>query len=158
MFKPSLLCSSISLALAIGSQPLLAQGQGGSPELSEDMLEEIVVTGLRGSVSQAIEIKRESMAIVDSVVAEDIGKLPDNNVIESLQRLSGIQVTDRGAGEVSAISIRGLTDISTTINGRVAFTASGRSVALQDVPSTLVKRIDVRKSRSAEHFENGIAG
>lgn len=158
MFKPSLLCSSISLALAVGSQPLLAQGQGDSPELSEDMLEEIVVTGLRGSVSQAIEIKRESMAIVDSVVAEDIGKLPDNNVIESLQRLSGIQVTDRGAGEVSAISIRGLTDISTTINGRVAFTASGRSVALADVPSTLVKRIDVRKSRSAEHFENGIAG
>lgn len=158
MFKPSLLCSSISLALAVGSGPLLAQDQDDSAELSEDVLEEIVVTGLRGSVSAAIEIRRESMAITDSVVAEDIGKLPDNNVIESLQRLSGIQVTDRGAGEVSAISIRGLTDVSTTINGRVAFTASGRSVALQDVPATLVKRIDVRKSRSASHFENGIAG
>jgi len=55
-------------------------------------------------------------------------------VVESLQRVSGVQVTDRGSGEANVVSLRGLTDVSTTINGRTIFTASGRAVALADIP------------------------
>ncbi|RZL39693.1 MAG: TonB-dependent receptor [Rubrivivax sp.] len=92
------------------------------------------------------------------MVAEDIGKLPDNNVVEALQRVTGIQVTNRAGGEVGTLSIRGLPDVATTWNGRNIFTASGTQVALQDIPSTLVRQIDVFKTRDASQLENGIAG
>lgn len=153
MFKRSLLSSSIAASIALTGSLATAQQ---TP--SEPLLEEVVVTGIRSSLNKAIDIKRDSMQVMDSIVAEDIGKLPDNNVVESLQRVSGVQVTDRASGEVNTVSIRGLTDVSTTINGRTIFTSSGRSVALADMPSTLVSRIDVIKSRSASNYENGIAG
>lgn len=119
---------------------------------------DVVVTGVRAAITEALDIRRESVQIVDSVVAEDIGKLPDNNVVEALQRVTGIQVTNRGAGEASGISIRGLPDSLTTMNGRNIFTASGRAFALQDIPANLVRRIDVYKTRAAEQIETGIAG
>ncbi|WP_277795285.1 TonB-dependent receptor [Caulobacter endophyticus] len=126
--------------------------------LAPDTVEEVVVRGIRASVGQSLAIKRESTQVVESVVAEDIGKLPDNNVVEALQRVTGVQVTNRSGGEATAISIRGLPDITTTWNGRNVFTASGRQFALQDIPANLVKRIDVYKTRSADQIETGIAG
>lgn len=155
MFKRSLLSRSIAASIALASVPMVAQAQNTQ---EEPLLEEVVVTGIRASLDKAQDIKRDSMQVMDAIVAEDIGKLPDNNVVESLQRVSGVQVTDRGSGETSAVTIRGLNDVSTTLNGRVIFTASGRSLALADIPSTLVNRIDVLKSRSASQYENGIAG
>jgi len=152
MFKRSLLSRSIAASIALAGLPMMAQAQ------EEPLLEEVVVTGIRASLNQAIDIKRESMDVMDSIVAEDIGKLPDNNVVESLQRVAGVQVTNRADGETNTVSIRGLTDVSTTVNGRTIFTASGRAVALADIPSTLVSRVDVVKNRSAETYENGIAG
>ncbi len=152
-FSRKCLPLAIASALAAG-QPALAQDQADD----DAMLEEVIVTGVRYSLTAAVEIKRESMEIVDSIVAEDLGKFPDNNVVEALQRVAGVQVTGRGGGEVSAVSIRGLSDVTTTVNGRNVFTAAGRSVALQDIPSTLVNRVDVFKSRSAEHISRGIAG
>src|SRR5690606_14805771 len=125
---------------------------------NETELEEIVVTGLKFSLPQAVEAKRAAIPIVDALVAEDIGKFPDNNVVEAMQRIPGVQVTDRGSGEISAVSIRGLTDVTTTINGRNIFTASGRSVALADVPASLLSGVDVYKTRSAKLIESGIAG
>lgn len=109
-------------------------------------------------MTAALDIKRESVQLVDSVVAEDIGKFPDNNLIEALQRLPGVQVTNRGSGEVSGVQIRGLSDINTTLNGENIFTASGQSVALQDIPASLLSRVDVFKTRSADLIERGIAG
>ncbi|MXP27074.1 TonB-dependent receptor [Altererythrobacter indicus] len=120
--------------------------------------DEIVVSGIREAYRKALEVKRDSSQVVESVVAEDVGKLPDNNVIEALQRLSGIQITNRGGGEASGLSIRGLPDALTTWNGRKVFTASGTSFALQDIPANLVKRIDVYKTRSAGQIETGLAG
>jgi len=152
MFKRSIISTSVAAAIALAGQSSFAQAQ------DEALLEEVIVTGIRGSVNRAIDIKRESMSVVDSIVAEDIGKLPDNNVVESLQRVAGVQVTDRGTGEVNAVLIRGLPDVSTTVNGRTMFTGTGRALALADIPSTLVSRIDVSKSRSADQYENGIAG
>lgn len=152
MFKKYMLNQFFAgLALAVAGTPAMAQAD-------DDVLEEIVVTGIRASLEQAVAIKRDSMQIVDAIVAEDLGKFPDNNVVEAMQRIPGVQVTDRGAGEVSVVSIRGLSDVTTTINGRNIFTASGRAVALQDIPSTLVNRVDVYKSRSPENIARGIAG
>src|SRR5690606_436870 len=121
-------------------------------------LDTFVVTGFRGSLSAALDLKRASVQIVDSIVAEDIGKFPDNNVVESMQRMTGIQVTNRGAGEIGIVAIRGLSDINTTLNGQNMFVSSGQAMALQDIPATLLARVDVYKTRSADLIENGIAG
>src|SRR5215217_2619441 len=76
----------------------------------------VVVTGVKASLIKSLAIKRTSDQVIESVVAEDIGKLPDNNVVEALQRVTGIQVNDRAGGEVGTISIRGLPDVQTTWN------------------------------------------
>lgn len=121
-------------------------------------LDQVEVRGLRASLMSAQAIKQGSMQIVDAIVAEDIGKFPDNNLVEALQRVTGVQTTDRGGGEVATVSIRGLSDVNTTINGRNIFTASGRSVALADVPASLLSRAEISKTRSASQIETGIAG
>ena len=135
-------------------QDTTAQSAGSTDQPGEA----IVVTGVRAAIVGAINSRRQNIQIVDSIVAEDVGKLPDNNVVEALQRVTGIQVTDRGAGEAGAISIRGLTDPLTTLNGRNIFTAAGTSFALQDISANLVKKIDVYKTRSADQIETGLAG
>ncbi|MEQ9824565.1 MAG: TonB-dependent receptor [Puniceicoccaceae bacterium] len=121
-------------------------------------LQEFVVYGIRDSLIEGVEIKREEYQMVDVIIAEDIGKFPDNNVVEALQRVTGVQTTNRGAGEVSTVTIRGMTDVTTTINGRDIFTASGRSVALADIPASLLNRVDIYKTRSSSLIESGIAG
>ena len=148
--------------LAPGTAAQQAQpAPGGSTaedSAAQNDVDDVVVTGVRASIVGALNVKRESVQIVDSIVAEDVGKLPDNNVVEALQRVTGVQVTNRGAGEVGALSIRGLTDPLTTMNGRIIFTSSGQSFALQDIPANLVKRIDVYKTRAADQIETGLAG
>jgi len=161
MFKRHLLSSSIAVATAFGGFTAVASAQNSEYDAEFDeasALEEVVVTGVRASLEKGLDIKRDSYQIVDSIVAEDIGKFPDNNVVEALQRVTGVQVTDRGAGEVNTVSIRGLTDVTTTVNGRQIFTAAGRAVALADVPASLLKGVDVIKTRSASQLESGIAG
>src|SRR5690625_3574486 len=143
MFKRKHLTASVSVAIALHGQSAVTQEQ-------DPPLQEILVTAIRASDTRVMDIKTDYISRVDSIVAEDIGKLPDNNVVESLQRVAGVQVTDRGAGEVSQVLIRGLPDVSTTVNGRTMFTSTGRALALADIPSTLVSRLDVSKSRSEE--------
>lgn len=126
--------------------------------VADEQVEEVIVQGIRSSLTKALEIKRNSTQIIDSIVAEDIGKFPDNNVVEALQRVTGVQTTGRGAGEVSVVSIRGLTDVHTTVNGRDVFTGAGRAVALQDIPASLLASVNVYKTRSADQVERGIAG
>jgi TonB-dependent receptor len=121
-------------------------------------VETVIVTGVREALAKGLENKREATQVIESIVAEDIGKLPDNNVIEALQRVTGVQVTNRGGGEADGISIRGLPDSTTTWNGRNVFTGVGRSLALQDIPSNLIGRIDVFKTRASEQIETGLAG
>ncbi|WP_420143080.1 TonB-dependent receptor [Sphingobium sp.] len=119
---------------------------------------DIVVTGVRASLQGAQAIKRNSDVIVDSIVAEDIGKLPDRNVAEALQRITGIQI-ERSYGEGSAVAIRGLSQVRTEINGRDVFTANGgRTLSLEDVPSELLAGVDVYKNPSADLIEGGIGG
>lgn len=119
---------------------------------------EIVVTGVRASLQSAQNVKRNAASIVDSIVAEDIGKLPDNNATEALQRITGVQVS-RDVGEGGSIAIRGLPQVETTLNGRETFTAGGgRTFNLQDLPAELIGRIDVYKSPTADLIEGGLGG
>ena len=144
-------------ALLIGSVSTLALVSGAAFAQTDQTTETVVVTGIRATIAQGLDVKRESTQVVESIVAEDIGKLPDNNVVEALQRLSGVQVTNRGSGQVGTIYIRGLGDIETTWNGRKMFTASGEYYSMQDMPATLVRRLDVYKTRESNQIETGIA-
>src|SRR3982751_1780501 len=85
---------------AVLINPVFAQEQ------SADQLEEVIVTGLRGSLKQSMEIKRDATGVVDAISAEDIGKFPDSNLAESLQRITGVSI-DRVNGEGSAVTGRG---------------------------------------------------
>ncbi|PSJ36564.1 TonB-dependent receptor [Allosphingosinicella deserti] len=118
---------------------------------------EIVVTGLRRSLQSAQALKRDAAQIVDAVVAEDIGKLPDNNASEALARITGVQV-NRGSDEAGGVQVRGLPDLTTTFNGREVFTAEMRNVALQDFPAGALAGLEVYKSTTADQIEGGIAG
>ncbi|HYJ29729.1 MAG TPA: TonB-dependent receptor [Allosphingosinicella sp.] len=121
--------------------------------------EAIVVTGLRQSLRSAQNIKRNSEQIVDSIVAEDIGKLPDIAVSDTAARIPGIQV-ERSGGEASRVLLRGLDrfNYTTTYNGREIFTAETRSVALQDFPAGGISAIEAFKTSTANLVEPGIAG
>ncbi|MFC4310060.1 TonB-dependent receptor [Steroidobacter flavus] len=150
--------ASAMAALSLSMSALAQQTTTAQTEL-----EEVIVSGVRESLVQGLENKRNSTQVVESIVAEDIGKLPDNNVVEALQRISGVQITDRGGGEAEGIVIRGLNDVQTTWNGRNVFTAapppaSARAVALQDIPANLIGKIDVYKTRAADQLETGLAG
>ena len=152
MSNQSKLTASVSwLAMA------LATVQCGLAQDNSAGVETVVVTGIRASVATSLEVKKDASQIVDSIVAEDIGKLPDNNVIEALQHVTGVQVS-RNAAEANQLLIRGLPDIATLLNGREMFTSTGRFATLQDIPAELLARVDVQKSATASDLEGGIAG
>jgi iron complex outermembrane receptor protein len=121
-------------------------------------LEQVVVVGDRASLAAAEQNKRDAIGIVDSVVDDDIARLPDLNVTEALQRITGIQI-QRDLGEGSSPSIRGLTQMETLLNGREVFTAgTGRNLNFEDMPSEMVSGIDVYKTSSAAQLEGGVGG
>ncbi len=167
--KTALFLCSAATVFVVASGPAAAQsvpaptGTSSSPEaIAAEQApadeSDIVVTGVRASLASAQNIKRNADSIVDSIVAEDIGKLPDNNATEALQRVTGVQVS-RDVGEGGNIAIRGLPQVETTINGRETFTASaGRTFNLQDLPAELIARIDVFKSPTADLIEGGLGG
>ena len=169
-YKPFVFCTASVLALSLAgvaqaqdtaaNQPSsdAASPDAPAPAAAQNQANEIIVTGVRASIVGALNVRKNSIQIVDSVVAEDVGKLPDNNVVEALQRVTGIQVTDRASGEAATVTIRGLPDAVTTLNGRNIFTATGQSFALQDISANLVKQIDVYKTRAADQLPTGLAG
>lgn len=158
-FKPVAFCTVSVLALGMAATAHAQETPVNSAEQAvEEPAGDIVVTGVRASIVGAVNVRRENIQIVDSIVAEDVGKLPDNNVVEALQRVTGIQVTDRAGGEAAKVTIRGLDDPLTTLNGRNIFTAANQSFALQDISANLVKQVDVFKTRSADQIETGLAG
>ncbi|UIF88159.1 TonB-dependent receptor [Cupriavidus sp. UYPR2.512] len=121
-------------------------------------LRPVLVVGARGALPSAQEIKRESSGIVDAVVAEDIGKLPDYSVAEALLRLPGVQA-QRDRGEATGITIRGLDQITTTLNGREIFTAGlSRILDAADIPAELLRDITIHKTSSAAQLEGGLGG
>jgi TonB-dependent receptor len=127
----------------------------------------VVVSGQRAALSSAQKIKQNSDEIVDSIVADDIGKLPDRSVTEVLQRIVGVTIDrtmakgdpEHYSVEGSGVSIRGLSYVRSELNGRDSFSANGgRSLNFEDVPPELMAGVDVYKNPSAEQVEGAIGG
>jgi len=141
------------LASMFGTHSSHAQESAATDQVAE----EITVVGLRHSLLGAMNIKKNASGIVDAIVAEDIGKLPDNNIAESLQRIPGVQIT-RNHGEGSGVAIRGLTQVKTLLNGREIYSDTGRDLSLENVPTELLAGIDTYKNPSATLVEGGLGG
>jgi TonB-dependent receptor len=153
--KKLLTCSTSAVALAFVAGAAYAQ----DATAQQQGVETVVVTGIRASLATAQDVKKASDQFVDSIVSEDIGKLPDNQVVDALTHVTGIQVQHTsGAGESNLLLIHGLPDIATTVNGREIFTPVGRYLTLADVPAELLARVDVHKSSVADDLEGGLAG
>jgi len=134
--------------------------QGASSTGAADAGDEIVVTGIRGSQQRAVSIKRNAVSVVDSISAEDIGKLPDVTISDSLQRIPGVQIL-RSAGEGSTINIRGLPQVTTLLNGESYLGAQSITTTqpnFNDIPSQLFAGADVIKSSTADLLNAGITG
>lgn len=162
-------------ALAVGCALLSPIGvaQDVTPDETEDLLknnnavektgdsvEVIEVKGIRGSQAAAIDLKREFSNIVDSIVAEDIGKLPDATIADSLSRISGVQV-QRVANEATSLNIRGMPQVLTTLNGEQflsPWTITDVGANYGDIPASMITGVDVYKSISAKSLSGGISG
>ncbi|PKV11902.1 TonB-dependent receptor [Xanthomonas prunicola] len=166
--------SALSIALAVAMAPTLAAAQSATPAqatgtehtASEQAngavteLDKVQVTGLRRAIEGAISVKRDSTSIVEAISAEDIGRLPDVSIAESLARLPGL-AAQRVAGRAQVISVRGLSpDFSTTLlNGReVVSTGDNRSVEFDQYPSELVSGVTVYKTPDAGLVGQGLSG
>ncbi|MFT4179619.1 MAG: TonB-dependent receptor [Thermomonas sp.] len=130
-------------------------------------LDKVVVTGIRGSVYKAQDIKRDADTFVDSVTALDIGALPDRSVTETLSRIPGVTIDhflsagdpEHFSAEGNGVQVRGLTQVRSELNGRDSFSASGgRSLSFGDVPSELMGGVDVFKNQKADMIEGGLGG
>ncbi|WP_236701734.1 MULTISPECIES: TonB-dependent receptor [unclassified Sphingomonas] len=122
--------------------------------------EDIVVTGIRGAQRRAVNLKRDAASVTDSISAEDIGKLPDVTISDSLQRIPGVQIR-RDAGEGAAINIRGLPQVTTLLNGEAYLGAQSITTIqpnFNDIPSQLFAGADVIKSSTADLLNAGITG
>ncbi len=125
----------------------------------ETEIEEIVVIGVRSSIEKSIDEKRNADGIKDVITAEDIGQLPDENIAEALQRVTGIQMARTAEGEGSTIQIRGISDNNVEINGQTFVGGVGdRSVNFRDIPSELFSGIEVLKTPSADRIEGSLGG
>ena len=150
-----LLAAAGSLSTLAGSQARAADAPAAAGDLDE-----IVVTGIRHGIESAIEVKRDSGSIVEAISAEDIGKLPDTSIAESLSRLPGL-TSQRAEGRASAISLRGTDPGFTTalLNGREQVsTGDNRSIEFDQYPSELLSGVVVYKTPDAQLIGQGLAG
>lgn len=154
-----------SISLVVGAMGLTAPAFAQSS--TDDNIEEIIVSGQRGSIQSSQAIKRNAEVVVDSITAVDIGALPDRSVSEALQRIPGVQLQRtnenrdpaRLAAEGGAVFVRGLSWVRTELNGRDIFgAASGRSLGFEDVSADLMSGVDVYKSPAANMIEGGVGG
>jgi TonB-dependent receptor len=151
------------ISVAHGQSANTETAPAPAAEEEKVVLEEIIVTGFRASIASSDDRKRNAKQIVDSIVSEDVGKLPDNNVPEALARVTGVQITrERGQGQSVSIrgmgEMQGLETVQTTINGNSTSLGEARSINLADIPAELIKAIDVYKTRTPDQVEGGIAG
>jgi iron complex outermembrane receptor protein len=169
MDKKIWLMGSAACIAIMCQAPAYAQAQ--SAEAAADVTGDdntIIVSGIRDSLRKAAQVKRDADQVLDVITAEDVGKLPDDNVAEALQRVTGVQIT-RVFGEGQAVNIRGLNQVRVEVDGRtlLGFSARvsppendnlGRSSGLDAVPSSLFGRLEVAKSSIASQVEGGLGG
>jgi len=154
-FKPTRVSACVTAALLVGAaapiQTASAQGE----------LEEVVVTGIRGSLQRASDIKRASNVVVDAISAEELGKFPDINVAESLSRITGVAVTRTRGGEGQFVTVRGLGEEfnGVTYNGRLLATENeGREFSFDVIASELIAGAQVFKTTTAKQGDGSLGG
>ncbi|WP_310386710.1 TonB-dependent receptor [Roseateles sp.] len=148
------------VAIGCGLLAFASAGFAQTAPVTPNTLETVTVTGIRRGIEAAISIKKNSDNIVEAVSAEDIGKLPDNSIAESISRLPGLS-SQRSAGSAQVISVRGLSpDFATTLlNGReLVSTGDNRSVEFDQYPSELLSGVTVYKTPSAAMVGQGLSG
>ena len=172
--------SSLVLGGLLTSQAALAQDvseaaedseiaepqQDAAPTAADENV--IVVSGIRQSLANSQDIKRDADTVVDAITAEDIGALPDRSVTEALQRVPGIAINrfagsndpDHFSVEGSGVTVRGLNFVRSEFNGRTAFAAGvgGQALNFADVPSELLGSVIISKNATADMIEGGLAG
>lgn len=165
----NLLFCSVALALT-APVAVLAQSQaapaapaqaGQESQGEPATLDTVVVTGVRGSMARAIELKRESGTVQDSISALELGKFPDDNVADSLSHITGVSISRTAGGEGQKVSIRGLGPeyTLTTFNGRILATdGAGRDFAYDVLPADVISGADVVKGAQASLSEGAIGG
>lgn len=157
--------SALSLALAVVLAPTLASAQSTQSTTTPATtaatnLDTVQVTGIRRGIENAIAVKQDATSVVEAISAEDIGKLPDVSIAESISRLPGL-AAQRVAGRAQVISVRGLSpDFATTLlNGReVVSTGDNRGVEFDQYPSELVNGVTVYKTPDAALVGQGLSG
>ncbi len=158
--KRDLLSAALMSAIALAS--VQAQAQDAPQAAAEDAteLDRVRVTGIRSAIEKSIDTKQTSTSIVEAISAEDIGKLPDSSIAESIARLPGL-TAQRERGRATQINIRGFAgDFSTaTLNGREqASTGDNRGVEFDQYPSELLSQVVVYKTPDAALVGQGLSG
>jgi TonB-dependent receptor len=156
--ESSTLIAAVALFTLCGTAT--AQQATTAATAAEQPIAEVVVTGIRYGIQTAIEEKRKSTSIVEAITSEDIGKLPDTSIAESISRLPGL-TSQRAEGRASAISLRGTDPGFTTalLNGREQVsTGDNRSIEFDQYPSELLSAVVVYKTPDAQLVGQGLAG
>ena len=157
--KSSKILLILGVAVTTFSTSSTSFAQTDSPSLSDDTIEEVVVTGIRGSLRTALSQKRNADNLKEIIVAEDIGKLPDQNLAEVLENVTGIQIT-REAGVGTGVQIRGTNANRTEINGvSTVGSGAGRSgIDFEDVSAGIIAAVEVVKAPEAKTIEGSVGG
>jgi TonB-dependent receptor len=160
ILTPSRVATALSLALASSlALPVLAQQTAADTTAkADDNVEVIQIKGIRGSLIRSMDVKRDASGVVDAISAEEMGKFPDTNLAESLQRITGVSVS-RSNGEGSQITVRGFgPDFNlVTLNGRqMPGTGNTRSYSLENLSSEGVSTMEVHKTARAENTSGGL--
>ena len=143
-------------------------GASNSTSAAEPIASAIIITGIRGSLRSAQNVKRNSDTVVDVITAQDIGNLGDRSVTEALQRVPGVSINrfagssdpDHFSAEGSGVVVRGLTYVRSEFNGRDTFSTgvNGQAINFQDVPAELLGSVEVFKETTADRIEGGLSG
>ncbi len=161
-----LLTTALLVALAPPATQALAQEAPATDQVSE--LDTVVVTGIRASLASSMNLKRDAQGVVDGIVAEDIGKFPDTNLAEALQRISGVSIDRTSSGEGSKVTVRGISpDYNLVLlNGRQmpasnlgaggGGTTNSRSFDFANLAAEAISAIEVHKTGRADLPTGGI--
>jgi len=152
---------AVAVIAIIGSMNIaqVNAAEASSAKNKDSDIEIITVQGIKGSIQKSMNDKRFSNEIMDSISAEDIGQLPDENIAEALQRVTGIQMSRSADGEGSTIQIRGVSNNNVEINGQtLSGSSADRSINFQDIPSELVAGIEIQKAPTADKIEGSLGG
>jgi TonB-dependent receptor len=167
----AILAATAGFAQAVTPQPadqpatnaqVSAAAAGSNGTVSDSgTQQDIIVTGIRGSLDKSLRIKRDSAVVVDSINATELGRFPDSDVADSLQHITGITISRTTGGEGQYVSVRGLGSQYniTTLNDRILATDDdGRDFAFDILPSDVISGADVLKSPEASAIEGSIGG